>query len=523
MTDASQEQPRSLEEALNVIAALQGQLQTAQRDLESAHHDLQSVQNEVSLLRHRLDALCRRLFGKKSEKVDPSQLQLAFEALGEQGTSLEPLELDSGEDLLSVPVRGHRRSKGRRPLPKELPRRREVLDIDEAEKTCSCGRTKDKIGEVVTEKLEYEPASFFVRETVRPKYSCGCCHDGVSIVPAPAQAVERSIAGEGLLAHVVVSKYADHSPLYRLEGIFKRHGVEISRTTMCDWVGDVSDALQPIVGRMKQENLAVDYLQTDDTPVKVLQRKAMSFKGRLWAYLDPLNPQVVFDATPTHAREGPEAFLRSFEGYLQADAYTGYDELYRTRGIVEVGCWAHGRRRFVESLAIDSRAAIIIGLVRKLYVLEREFAEMSASERKKMRQERSLPILQEIDKARRELERTVLPKSPLGEALTYIRNQWQALKRYTEDGRLRIDNNGAEYQLRAIAVGRKNWLFAGSFEGARRAATLFSLVQSCRLVSIDPYLYFRDVLLRVATHPHSRIGELTPRMWAKRLQKQSAA
>lgn len=516
MTDASNEQPRSLEEALDVIATLQSQLQSTKRDLESAH-------NEVSLLRHRLDALCRRLFGKKSEKVDPSQLQLAFEALAEQGSSLEPLELDSGEDLFDIPVRGHRRSKGRRPLPKELPRRREVLDVEEAQKTCSCGKTKNKIGEVVTEKLEYEPASFFVRETVRPKYSCPRCHDGVSVAPAPVQAVERSIAGEGLLAHVVVSKYADHTPLYRLEGIFARHGVELSRTTMCDWVGDVADAVRPIVEQTRREILDANYLQTDDTPVKVLQRKATSFKGRLWVYLDPLKRQAVFDATPTHAREGPEAFLRPFEGYLQADAYTGYDELYRTKNIVEVGCWAHGRRRFVESLAIDSRAAIIIGLIRNLYALEREFAEVSASERKKMRQERSVPILQKIDKARKELERTVLPKSPLGEALTYLRNQWQALNRFTEDGRLRIDNNGAEYQLRAVAVGRKNWLFAGSLEGARRAATLFSLVQSCRLVSIDPYLYFRDVLLRVASHPHSQIAELTPRMWAKRLEKQTAA
>lgn len=511
MTESSPLKPRDLDEALNVIATL--------------HEQLQKSQREVELLRHRLDVLCRRLFGKKSEKVDPNQLQLAFEVLQEMGSSTEPFELDSSESFPRVAVQSHQRGTGRRPLPKELPRERVVVDVDEAKKSCSCGRSKEKIGEAVTEKLEYVPASFFVRETVRPKYACPRCHDGVTVAPAPVQAVEKSIAGEGLLAHVVVSKYADHTPLHRLEGIFARHGVEISRATMCDWVGDVADVLQPVVDRMKQEIRQVDYLQTDDTPVKVLVPRGEGFKGRLWVYLDPLNRQVVFDATRTHEGKFPAEFLMNFEGYLQADAYAGYDGLYKSKSklIVEVGCWSHGRRRFVESLAIDTRAAPILALVQKLFQKEREFKELSAAERTQKRQEQSKPILEQIDQLRHELEKTVLPKSPLGEALGYIKNHWKALNRFLEDGRLKIDNNGAEYQLRAVAVGRKNWLFAGSFEGARRAATLYSLVQGCRLVSIDPFLYFRDVLLRVATHPNRQIGELTPRMWAKALEKQSAA
>jgi transposase len=509
MTASSPQQPGNLKEALDVIATL--------------HEQLEQSQREVQLLRHRVDALCRRLFGKKSEKVDPNQLQLAFEILGEMDSSSGSLETDSGESIPKVKVRSHRRSQGRRPLPKELRREREVVDVDEADKSCSCGRRKDKIGEVVTEKLEYVPSSIFVRETVRPKYACGRCHDGVSVASAPAQAVEKSIAGEGLLAHVVVSKYADHTPLHRLEGIFARHGVEIPRTTMSDWVGAVADALSPIVERMKREVREVDYLQTDDTPIKVLAYRASGYKGRLWAYLDPLNRQVVFDATRTHEGKGPEEFLSNFEGYLQADAYAGYDNLYKTKRIVEVGCWAHGRRRFVEALPTDARAAPVIALVRELYRIERVLSEVSAAERKRQREERSKPTLERIDELREELQKTVLPKSPLGEALRYIDNQWIALNRFVEDGRLRIDNNGAEYQLRAVAVGRKNWLFAGSFEGARRAATLYSLVQSCRLVSIDPFLYFRDVLVRVASHPHRQIGELTPRMWATKLTTSSAA
>lgn len=511
MTESSVPKPRDLEEALDVIATLHEQLQRSQR--------------ENDLLRHRLDSLCRRMFGKKSEKVDPSQLRLAFEMLEGADTSSGVLELDSGENIPKIQVRGHgrKRSKGRRPLPADLPRERQVVDIDESEKTCSCGCVKEKIGEIVTEKLEYVPSSFFVRETVRPKYVCGRCHAGVSVASAPAQAVEKAIAGEGLLAHVVVSKYADHTPLHRLEGIFARHGVDIPRTTMTDWVGAVADAMSPVVEWMKDENVQTDYLQTDDTPMKVLAYRSTGYKGRLWVYLDPLNRQVVFDATQTHERDGPMKFLANFEGYLQADAYSGYDELYRTRAIVEVGCWSHGRRRFVDALATDSRAAIVIALVQKLYKIEREISELSFAERKEHRQQYSKPLLEQLDETRKELQATVLPKSPLGEAVGYISNQWTALSRFIEDGRLRIDNNNAEYQLRAVAVGRKNWLFAGSFEGARRAATLYSLIQSCRLVSIDPFLYIRDVLVRIATHPQRQIAELTPRMWAKRIAKKSAA
>jgi transposase len=509
MTESSALKPRDLDEALDVIATLQEQLQKSQR--------------EVELLRHRLDVLCRRLFGKKSEKVDANQLQLAFEVLQEMGSSTEPLELDSSESFPRITVRSHQRRGGRRPQPKELPRERVVVDVDEAENSCNCGRSKEKIGEAVQEKLEYVPSSFFVRETVRPKYVCPRCHDGVTVAPAPVQAVERAIAGEGLLAHIVVSKYADHTPLYRMEGIFARHGVEISRATMCDWVGDVADALQPIVDRMKHEITQVDYLQTDDTPVKVLVHRGEGFKGRLLVYLDPLNRQVVFDASRTHEGKFAAEFLGNFRGYLQADAYGGYDALYKPKRIIEVGCWSHGRRRFVDSLATDARAAAILALVQKLFRNEREFKDLPASERMQKRLEQSKPLLDEIKRVREQLEKTVLPKSPLGEALGYIKNHWEALNRFLQDGRLIIDNNGAEYQLRAVAIGRKNWLFAGSFEGARRAATLYSLVQSCRLVSVDPFLYIRDVLLRIASCPQNRIGELTPRMWAKTLEKKSAA
>jgi hypothetical protein len=224
---------------------------------------------------------------------------------------------------------------------------------------------------------------------------------------------------------------------------------------------------------------------------------------------------VVFEATATHERAGPEAFLSAFRGYLQADAYKGYDALYSSGRIVEVACWAHGRRRFKEALDTEPQAAEVLLLVQQLYAVEDEAKDLPPAARQRLRQERSVPVLAKIDEVRRRLQADVLPKSPLGDALRYLDNQWAPLQRFVEDGRLAIDNNRAENQLRIVAVGRKNWLFAGSLEGARWAAILYSLVQGCRLVGADPFLYFRDVLRRLPTHPQRLIGQLTPRGWAE--------
>jgi transposase len=479
-------------------------------DLQAA---LARVEGENTLLRQKLDVLCHKLFGKKSEGVSDAQLRLAFAQLAEELKPRdEPTEMDSGER----PGKQHRRPPrptGRRPLPASLPRQRVEIDVPEAEKRCACGTVKTCIGETVSEKLDYVPARIRVIETVRPKYVCPCGHDGVVQAPAPPQAVERSLATEGLLAYVVVSKYLDHLPLYRLERIFDREHLDLSRATLCGWVADVATALAPIGDELRRQVTAASYLQTDDTPITILEETG-SRKGRIWTYLDPLVPQVVFDATPTHERDGPEAVLASFAGDLQADAYTGYDALYRTGRIRELGCWAHARRGFVEALPTDARAARMIDLVQQLYQVERAGAEDSVEARRARRQEHSVPILAAIRVERDALAAAVLPKSPLGEAVRYLTNQWAALHRVVEDGRFRIDNNGAENQLRGVAIGRKNWLFAGSFEGAKRAALLYALVQSCTLIDVSPFHYLKDVLLRVATHPHRLIGQLTPAGWA---------
>jgi transposase len=488
-------------------------LSTARALIATLHDQLATLQRENAALRHQLDVLCQRLFGKKSERVDPRQLQLALEQLAnEPGPVSEPVEMDSGE----TPVRGHtrRRPTGRRPLPAHLPRRRVEVDVPEADKACACGHVKIRIGESVAEKLEYEPARFVVVETVRAKYACPHCHEGVVEAPAPPQAIEKSLAGEGLLAHVVVSKYVDHLPLHRLAGIFAREGVDLPRATLCGWVADVATALTPVGDQLRREITAATYLQTDDTAITVLDERGGSFKGRLWTYLDPLGRQVVFDATPTHAREGPERVLAAFQGALQADAYAGYDALYQSGRVVEIGCWAHARRRFVEAFLTDGSAARMVALIQQLYQVEHAAADLSPDARQALRREASVALLARIDAERQELARTVLPKSPLGDAVRYLANQWTALQRFVDDGRLAIDNNRAENQLRVVAVGRKNWLFAGSFEGARRAALLYALVQSCRLVDVPPFDYLKDVLLRIATHPQRLVHQLTPKKWA---------
>jgi transposase len=508
-------EPHDLAEARQIIATLQQQ----QQDLTQR---LVFVEREKLHLQHKLDVLLRRIFGQRSEKLDPHQLQLMLGIIEAHGIPDQAaVEADSGERLPRE--RKKARAHGRQVLPAELPRREELVDVPEAERVCQrCGAEKAVIGHEVSEKLEYEPASFHVVRTKRVKRACPTGH-GVTVAPSAPQAVEKSLAAEGLLAQVVVSKYADHLPLYRQEGILARHGVTLSRSTQCDWVRGVARACEPIVEEMRRQILRTDYLQTDDTSVVVLGGEEGSFKGRLWTYLDPLGGQVVFEATATHERAGPEAFLSSFRGYLQADAYKGYDALYASGRMVEVACWAHGRRRFKDALDTDPRAAAVLALVQQLYAIEDQAGELLPDERCALRQERSLPVLTEIDGQRRKLQADVLPKSPLGDALRYLDNQWAPLQRFVEDGRLAIDNNRAENQLRIVAVGRKNWLFAGSLEGARWTATLYSLVQSCRLAGVDPFVYFRDVLRRLPTQPQRLIAQLTPRGWVDDFATNAAA
>jgi transposase len=495
----------------------------AQTPLEQLPADVPVLQQMVLTLLADVDDLRRQLlwfkqhvFGRKSEKLDPNQAWL-FEALGQTASQTSVAD-GASPSVPEKPKPTASNHKGRKALPANLPRQRIEHHPDPEDLTCGqCGQAKQKIGEEITEQLDYVPSSFVVLQHVRVKYACKACQEGVVIGELPPMPIEKGRPGEGLVAHVLTSKYADHQPLHRLEGIFERHGVEISRSTMCDWVGQAADLLEPIVAEMKRQILLSPKIHTDDTPVKVQEEGGGGpcRKGFLWTYIGVAN-DVVFDYTPGHSREGPVAFLGDYSGYLQADAFKGYDAVFARGKAVEVACWAHTRRYFWEARETDGlRSAQVLVKVQGLYEIERQAKEQDLLPNliRDLRQSQAKPILAEIQILLKDWASQVLPKSPMGQAIAYADGQWEALNRYTEDGILSIDNNLAERVLRMVAIGRKNWLFFGADSGGHRAAIIYSLVASCRLCKKDPFAYLRDILKRVNTHPASRISELTPPNW----------
>lgn len=473
---------------------------------------LEEKERRIGQLSFQLEALKRHLFGRRSEKLDPGQmaLELGDVSFPELAASAEPV---APEPIEKVARQGH----GRQRLPRQLPRVRVEHDVAAEQRFCrDCRHSLVRIGEEVSEQLEYVPASLFVREHARIKYACPHCEGNVVIGAAPAQPIDKGLPGPGLLAHVLTSKYADHLPLHRLEGILARHGVELSRSTLCGWVAAGARVLTPLVEEMKKGVLASRKIHTDDTPVPVLDKnREVTRTGRLWVYLgDGDGEEVVFDYTPDRKRDGPQRFLAGYKGYLQADAYTGYDRIYVGDEVVEVACWAHARRKFFDAIKSDGRRApVALGFIRRLYEIEKSARELDAVQRRARRQADAAPVLAALQVWLEEQQGVVLPKSPLGEAIGYARSQWAALTRYLEDGILDIDNNAAERALRRVAVGRKNWLFAGSDEGGRRAAVIYSLIASCARLKINPYEYLRDVLERIPTLSGVALAELTPKAW----------
>jgi transposase len=482
-------------------------------DLSQCHQMIQEMARDILQYQSRIDYLTRRLFGRRSEKIDPSELtffgQNDFPA-SEPEASLEEIE----PEQIQPPVSPKRRN-GRRPLPRELPRKRIEHDVAPEDKVCpDCGRPKTRIGEETSEQLEYIPASLYVIEHVRPKYACACCQAHVRTGVKPAQPIEKGLPGPGLIAHVITSKYCDHVPLHRQEHIFARHGVDLSRKTLCDWVLQSAWLLEPIVKLMKIEVLGSFAVHTDDTPVPV-QSKGRTHRAYLWVYVgDAEHPFTIYDFTWTRNRDGPQQILKGYHGYLQADAFSGYDRLYADGKIVEVACWAHARRKFFEartSAPVASHQALLA--IKQLYAVEREAKDLDAEARLALRREKSKPALETLEAWLRELQPQVLPKSPLGQATAYALDNWEALSRYLGDGRLAIDNNAAERALRGVVIGRKNYLFTGSERGGRAAAVHYSLIQSAKQNRLDPFAYLRDLLARIPTHPYSQIHQLLPNHW----------
>lgn len=486
----------------------------AKLDLKNLPDDPAVLKRTILQLAQRLEELERQLghlrrahFGASSERVaSPDQLSLF-------PSNAYPAQLPPTPPPArpAAPPAGH----GRGLLPKHLKRIPKVHDLPAAEKCCGgCGKELHRIGEESSEQLEYTPSTLVVIRHERPKYACRACQDGVKIAELPAAPIEKGLPGPGLLAHVAVAKYDDHLPLYRQQEMFRRQGVEIARSTMGDWVEAVAELLDPVVGEMAKDLLLSKAIHTDDIPIPVLE-SPHTREARLWVYIgDRSHPHVVYRYSPNRQKVWAQEFLANYQGYVSADAYQGYDGLFVTGQRIEVGCWAHARRKFFDAQASDAaRSATALGLIRALYQVEEDARELPPEQRRALRQERSVPVLKSIKDWMVSQEMDILPKSALGEAFTYARNQWTALNRYVDDGDLAIDNNAAERALRGIAVGRKNWLFAGSDEGGRRAAVIYSLIESAKRVGLNPEAYLKDLLERISTHPMSRITELTPGPW----------
>lgn len=498
---------------------------TAASSQDQLPQDVSTLQQMVLTLLGRIDDLNgqlywlkRQLFGKKSEKLNPAQ-RLLFENLYDQVQAKIAEQDQPQAEPVVKSRRKNRNHKGRRPLPANLPRQTIEIEPEAGEKVCSvCHTAKERIGEEVTEKLEFVPASFLVQRYVRAKYACKVCQGQVCIGCLPPMAIDKGIAAEGLLAHIITSKYCDHAPLNRLEGILQRHGVDINVSTMCDWVGKSADLLAPLVRRMHELILQSPKINTDDTaiPIKSKNRKGSTYNGYLWVYIDD-KFNVVFDFTPTRSRNGPLKFIgKGYKGYVQADAYSGYDELFRVSPASEVGCNAHARRKFEYALDSDPvRAAHLLTLWGRLYEIERRAKKDNYNNAQLLaaRQQEAKPIFGEIKTALEQYHSEVLPKSPLAKARTYALNQWDVLMRYIDNPILEIDNNISERVLRMVVIGRKNYLFAGSESGAQRAATIYSLVASCKLHGHDPFAYFNDVLRKISTHPAEQIDQLLPGNW----------
>ncbi len=480
---------------------------------------LESSNRKLSMLQHQVEQLLKRIYGRRSEKMDPNQLIFdgMLDILEQPEAPNEQIEIPVPEKKKTLKKRVH---PGRIPIPEHLERVEIILDIPETEKICpETGKDLKQIGWEVSEKLEYRPGKLIVNVYKRPKYVSpdSWADVGVIIAPMPDSPIEKCKADIGLLSHIIVSKFADHLPLYRQDGIFQREGVDIPRATQTSWCIQVYEAISPLEEVLKRAVLESPFLFTDDSiiPLQVKGNGKVK-KGRLWIYVrgGPGPPLAIFDFSPDRSQKRPLNFLDGYKGYVHADAYSGYDELFRKEGLIEVACWAHARRKFDE--AVKSRpgeATAIMARIAQLYRVETLCKEMEPEERCRIRRERSRPVLDGLFEKIEALKLETIPKEPLRKAVDYALNQKEALYRYLENGWLKIDNNTSENAIRPLALGRKNWLFAGSERGARATALYLSLIQSCKACDVNPWEYFDDMLRRIMSHPVNRLRELLPDQW----------
>ncbi|MDY0282008.1 MAG: IS66 family transposase [Salinivirgaceae bacterium] len=471
---------------------------------------VERCQTRIEYLEERVRVLTHALFGRKSEKRDgsdeegPRQLHLFNEAEA-------CVEEEKSEETLSVPAHTRRKPK-RKPLPPELPRIEVIHDLDEGEKVCACGAPLCRIGEEVSEKLDIIPATVRVIRNIRPKYACKHCEgvedDGptVRIAPSPPQIVEKGIATPGLLAHIIVSKYADALPLYRQEKIFSRHGIELSRQTMAGWIVRVAQCANPLMALLERQLLLGPVVNADETPVQVLNEpgRANTTRSYMWVFRggDPPRPVILFRYHPSRSGDVPRKILSGYQGFLQTDAFSAYEGMEKEMpGILLVGCFAHVRRNFIKVIEAKGKGAkqkpgsaeVALGYIQKLYAIEKmvRASGLSPPEMLELRKQRAQPVLDEFKGWMDKRVTQTPPKGLLGKALSYALKNWPKLVRYLESEHITPDNNLAENAIRPFVIGRRNWLFAGHPNGAHAAATLYSLIETAKACGLGPYRYLR--------------------------------
>lgn len=478
------------------------------------------LRQQVEMLTSQLAQIQRMLFGRKSEKISSDQLALfaghTSELPAEETEDNNP-EDDSNESDNQKKKKKPRSHPGRHPFPDSLEREDIHLHPDNLDCKC-CGEQMEPAGVEISEKLASRQ-SLYVKSFHRHKYACRHCEDDIVRPDLPEEANDKSLATTDVHARVAVSKYLDHIPLYRQEAIFSREGIILKRQTLCGWMSRHGHNLQPIVDQMAKEMLSGAFIQSDDTGLKYLESPGPANQGYMWSYV--CGQMVVYDFTTGRSRAGPTEFLSGFSGTLQVDGYAGYNEAVEECQLTRAACWAHVRRKFENALKTEEEmSAEILLFIQKLYRVERDIREqeqgpaLTPKQIVVVRKNRSLPMIAHLKEYLLECRLAVLPKSPLGKAINYAFGQWEWLETYIHNGLVDIDNNSCERSMRPVAIGRKNFMFVGSEAGGHTAAVFYSLLETCSRLGINPQEYLADVMVRVNTHPQSRIAELTPHGWA---------
>ncbi len=491
-------------ELIKLLAVKDGQLNAVLKQSFAQQEELKQLRLLIENLQARIDNLLRMLYGKKSEKRTNAKD-----------------ELPNNTQSNSTPTTNTGTRPVRKKLPADLPRTEIRYELPPTDLICDlCNSTCHKIGEEVSEQLETIPAKFFVKKHIRFKYACklGCC---VKVATMPKQPIPKGIPGPGLLAEVIINKYQDSLPLYRQAKRFERYGIEIAESTLGDWISQSAQLLKPLIELMRDDMLKESHLYGDDTPVPVLA-SGKTKKGRLWAYVSDNNntfPCTIYDYSPTREQIWPHKFLTGFKGYLQADAYHGFNIVYKSGDVVEIGCMAHVRRKFYDITAelttTDSLAHAALNLIDAIYDVEDKCRNMHYLRRYYFRKKYLRKLYRKLHRWLTRKQKAIIPNTPTARAINYALNHWRALQNVFADGRLEVDNNTAERAMRIVAIGRKNWMFAGSDQGGHNAAIFYSLLESAKQNGLNTFEYLQDVMTKLPNTQNDELYRLLPYHYIK--------